>query len=151
MGADNRRSTGFLYEFLRYLLMASSFLLTLLFVASILAFFSDGFSLSLSWNGFSLTVYGIDIVLIVGLLVLNLTIYCVYDKVIAPRGENVIDLVLSFIGMVMMITISILLFVDRTFAWKYLILTLYVTAIAFRNWRLRKDMTGTALEDQCVR
>jgi hypothetical protein len=116
-----------------------------LFVGAFLCMVDARPSLDLALSGFAVKLRRADTVFIAALLVVNVNVYNVYKRVICEIGESANHGLLSLLGMIMMFATTIVLFLERMFAYRFALVAAFVICVALKNRKLYRDLLDTAL------
>lgn len=119
--------------------------LSIFIIASLLCLFSGRSTLQMSLNAFQITLHSIDFLFILALLIINLNLYNFYKKIICVIGESVIDSLISLLGMLYMFAMSLVVFFDGMFQYRFFIILGLSIAVLWKNHVLRRQLSGYSL------
>jgi len=119
--------------------------LSLLLLGAVVCTFGGLRVLRISASGFDVQIHSVDILFILALLVVYVNAFTFYKKIICEIGESPNDSLVSLLGMLVMFAMAVVLFFERTFQYRFLILAMFAFAVFQKNIRLRRSLASSAL------
>jgi len=119
--------------------------LSIFLVASLLCLFSGRSSLQLSLNAFKITLHASDCIFVLALLIITVNLYNFYKKIICVIGESVIDSLISLLSMLFMFALSLVIFFEEMFQYRFFVIFGLSMAVLWKNIVLRRQLRGHKL------
>jgi hypothetical protein len=128
-----------------HLMKATVFSLSLLGLGAVVCAFGGRRTVHFAASGFDVEIHSVDILFVIALIVIYINAFTYYKKVLCEVGESANDSLVSLLGMLVMFAMAVVLFFNRMFQYRFLILALFSFAVLQKNNRLRKSLAYCAL------
>jgi hypothetical protein len=129
------------------LFRAALLMLFALLLAAIVAAIKQD-AMTMQQLGIPITVRPVDLLLILGIILAELTAFDFYLNIVTKRGENWKEEYFSLTGMVYMLFLNVLLFVTELFSFRVLLVAVLLGLITIKNGALSKRLKGTKLGER---